>query len=203
MSIAVITGLGNPGLKYRNTRHNVGFLVIDRLAQRLGGSWKRERRCEAEVAQISRGGRNLLLVKPRTYVNASGRAVGALLRYRGLGPEALLVLHDDITLDPCRVKLSAGTGAGGHNGVADLLRAVGPGFFRYRIGVGGKPEKAMDLADYVLSRFSREERRQLDDHMGGYMEQIEGIIDTGPERAMNIINQRTASKHDRNETENV
>ena len=203
MSIAVIAGLGNPGLKYRNTRHNVGFLVIDRLAAHLGASWKRERKFEAEVAPVSRGSRNLLLMKPQTYVTASGRAVGALHRYRGLPAAGLLFLHDDITLAPFRTKLSAGTGTGGHNGVADVRRALGPEFSRYRIGVGGKPETTMDLADHVLSRFGREERRQLGDRMRRYMEQLELIIDTGPERAMNSINQRTASKHERNDTENV
>jgi len=199
MSIAVIAGLGNPGLKYRNTRHNVGFALIDKLAAKFGAEWKSEARFEAETAVLSLAERKLMLVKPQTYVNASGRSLGAVLRYRKLSPDALLVIYDDITLDLGRVKLSESGSAGGHNGIADLLRQLGPGFLRYRVGIGAKPRKEMDLADYVLSPFSKDEQQHLADRMPTYLEHIQLIVDKGTEPAMNFINQRTAPKHERND----
>ncbi len=193
MSIAVIAGLGNPGPKYRNTRHNVGFVLIDRLAAKLGAVWKAEARFEAETAIVTLGERKLMLVKPKTFMNASGRALGAVLRYRKLSPESLLVIYDDITLDLARAKLSHSGSAGGHNGIADLLEQVGAGFNRYRIGIGAKPYKTMDLADYVLSPFTKDEQQLLADRMPTYLEQLLLILESGIEPAMNLINQRTAS----------
>jgi PTH1 family peptidyl-tRNA hydrolase len=199
MSIAVIAGLGNPGLKYRNTRHNIGFAVVDKLAANFGAEWKAEARFEADVAIVARGGRKLILVKPNTFMNASGRALGAILRSRGLAPQSLLVVYDDITLVLGRAKLGLGGSAGGHNGVSDLLAQLGPGFARYRIGVGAKPQKEMDLADYVLGEFSKDEQQLLAVQMPLYIEQLKLIIDKGSEHAMNLINQRTARQHERNE----
>jgi PTH1 family peptidyl-tRNA hydrolase len=199
MSIAVIAGLGNPGPKYRNTRHNIGFTVVDKLASKLGGVWKHEARFEAEIAVVTYDGRKLLLVKPQTFMNASGRALGAILRYRKLTAESLLVTYDDITLDFARVKLSHNGSDGGHNGISDLLAQIGSGFLRYRIGIGAKPHKEMDLADYVLSQFSKDEQQILADQMPTYLEHIRLVIDKGIEPAMNFINQRTAPKHERND----
>ncbi|WP_269522552.1 aminoacyl-tRNA hydrolase [Coraliomargarita parva] len=199
MSIAVIAGLGNPGLKYRNTRHNVGFELVDALAERYKLGWKAEAKFEALTALGTQAdGRKLLLVKPQTYMNASGRALGAILRYRKLGAESLLVCYDDLTLDFGRVKLSLNGSAGGHNGIADLLQQVGPGFARFRIGIGAKPEKSMDLADYVLSRFSKDEQETLAGQLPRYLDSVQLVVDKGIEPAMNIINQRTATEHERN-----
>ncbi|MFP4069122.1 MAG: aminoacyl-tRNA hydrolase [Opitutales bacterium] len=199
MSIAVIAGLGNPGSKYRNTRHNVGFDLVDALAANLGGRWKQEARFESETALAAKPtGGKLLLVKPQTYMNASGRALGAVLRYHRMTAANLLVIHDDITLDLGRLKLSLRGSAGGHNGIADLLEQVGDGFARFRIGVGERPNKAMDLADYVLSHFSKDEQIYLANQMPRYLESLQLVIDKGVEPAMNIINQRTApQQHER------
>lgn len=194
MSIAVIAGLGNPGLKYRNTRHNIGFDVVDRLAAREGASWKADARLEAEVAAVVHGDRKLMLVKPQTFMNASGRSLGAVLRYRKLPAESMLVIYDDITLDLARPKLSHSGSAGGHNGISDLLDQVGKGFLRYRIGIGAKPHKAMDLADYVLSKFTADEQQLLADRMPTYLDHLALVIDKGVETAMNTINQRNASQ---------
>ena len=190
MSIAVIAGLGNPGQKYRNTRHNIGFDVVDRLADRLGGDWRSEARFEAATATVAVGGRKLLLAKPQTFMNDSGRALGALLRYHKLGAESLLVVYDDLTRDLGRPKLSIRGSSGGHNGIADLLERLGPGFVRYRIGIGAKPVKEMDLADYVLSRFKPSEREIISSRIPDYLDHIRLIIDKGVETAFNIINQR-------------
>jgi PTH1 family peptidyl-tRNA hydrolase len=110
-------------------------------------------------------------------------------------------VYDDITLELGRPKLSLSGSAGGHNGVADLLAQVGSGFFRYRIGVGAKPRKEMDLADYVLSAFAKDEQKILDTLTSRYMKHFQLIIDREPEYAMNFINQRTALSHERNDTE--
>lgn len=192
MSIAVIAGLGNPGSKYRNTRHNIGFVLVEKLASKLGAVWKTEARFEAEIAIVSYEERKLLLVKPQTFMNASGRSLGAILRYRKLPTSALAVIYDDITLEFGRPKLSLGGSAGGHNGVTDLLAQIGPGFLRYRIGVGAKPHKDMDLAEYVLSQFSKGEQQLLTDQSPNYLEHLKLIIEKDPEQAMNFINQRTA-----------
>jgi len=199
MSIAVIAGLGNPGLKYRNTRHNIGFDVVDRLALKCGASWRAEARFEAEVAMIETDQRKLLLVKPHTYMNDSGRALGAVLRYYKFEVGSLIVVYDDITLDLARPKLSVNGSAGGHNGITDLLEKIGVGFVRYRIGVGAKPLKEMDLADYVLSPFKPAERKILSERMPEYLDHLRLIVDKGVENAFNLINQRTPSTHERSQ----
>lgn len=193
MSITVIAGLGNPGLKYRNTRHNIGFSVIDKLATQLGGVWKHEAKFEAEIAVVTIDGRKFMLVKPQCFMNASGRALGVILRYRKLPATSLLVIYDDITLEIGRPKLSHNGSGGGHNGIADILEQVGAGFLRYRIGIGAKPHKSMDLADYVLSKFSQDEQSLLADRMPDYLKHLRLVIDEGCEPAMNLINQRTAT----------
>jgi len=193
MSIAVIAGLGNPGLKYRNTRHNIGFDVVDRMAALAGAAWKKDARLNAEVAAVPYGALKLMLVKPQTYMNDSGRSLAAVLRYRKLTPDSLLVVYDDITLDLGRSKLSHKGSAGGHNGIADLMEHLEGVFFRYRIGIGSKPHKAMDLADYVLSQFSKDEQSLLADRMPTYLEHIALIVDKGIEPAMNLINQRPSA----------
>lgn len=203
MSIAVIAGLGNPGSKYQHTRHNIGFGVIDALADHWGAQWKAQAKFESEIAETSHNGHKLLLVKPQTFMNASGRALGAILRYRRLNPENLLLIFDDITLDLARCKLSLNGSAGGHNGVADVLDQVGSGFGRFRIGVGAKTHKAMDLADHVLSQFTAEENKLLAEQMPTYLAHLRRIIDSDFDAAMNTINQRNASEYERNQNQNL
>jgi PTH1 family peptidyl-tRNA hydrolase len=203
MSIAVIAGLGNPGPKYRNTRHNIGFDIVDRLAVELSGSWRSEARYEAETAPVVIGERKVLLVKPMTFMNDSARSLGAILRYHKFGVESMLVIYDDMTLELGRAKLSIQGSAGGHNGIADLLERIGPGFARYRIGIGTKPEKEMDLADYVLGRFKPAEREILDGRIPVYMDQLRLIIDKDMDTAFNIINQRTPKTHERSHNEQL
>ena len=142
MSIAVIAGLGNPGSRYRNTRHNVGFALVEKLAAKLDVEWKTESRFEADIATVSYGERKLLLVKPQTFMNASGRSLGAILRYRKLTPQSLVVVYDDITLELGRPKLSLNGSAGGHNGIRDLLAQVGPGFLRYLLVHSRSPPRS-------------------------------------------------------------
>lgn len=199
MPIAVIAGLGNPGSKYRNTRHNIGYTLVDQLATKYGATWKHEARFEAEVAVIQYEERKLMLLKPQTFMNASGRSLGAVLRYRKLPTESMLVIYDDLTLDLGRIKLSANGSAGGHNGIADILTQVGTGFARFRVGIGAKPHKEMDLADYVLSKFSKDELSILADRSPIFLDQIHLILNEGIESSMKTINQRIATSHEHND----
>ena len=199
MPIAVIAGLGNPGSKYRNTRHNIGFSLVNQLAAKYDAAWKHEARFEAEVAVIQHGERKLMLLKPQTFMNASGRSIGTVLRYRKLSAESLLVIYDDLTLDLGRIKLSVNGSAGGHNAIADMITQVGTGFARYRVGIGAKPHKEMDLADYVLSKFSKDELSILADRSSIFLDQIHLILNEGIESSMKTINQRIATPHERND----
>lgn len=201
MAITVIAGLGNPGLKYRNTRHNIGFDVVQSLSSELGATWAKSAKFEADIAEARLSGRKILLVKPLTYMNDSGRSLGAILRFYKFEPANLLVVYDDITLDIGRAKLRVQGSAGGHNGVTDLLEKVGSGFARYRIGIGAKPSKEMDLAEYVLSTFKPAEREILADRMKVYREQIMHVAEIGVDSAFNTINQRTSKTHERNHNE--
>ena len=198
MPIAVIAGLGNPGSKYRNTRHNIGYVLVDQLATKYGATWKHEARFEAEVAVIQHDKRKLMLLKPQTFMNASGRSLGTALRYRKLSAESLLVIYDDLTLDLGRIKLSVNGSAGGHNGIADILTQVGAGFARFRVGIGAKPHKEMDLADYVLSKFLKDEQTILADQSPIFLDHLHLILNDGIDSSMNIINQRIPTPHERN-----
>jgi PTH1 family peptidyl-tRNA hydrolase len=199
MPIAVIAGLGNPGSKYRNTRHNIGFALVDQLAAKYGATWKHEARFEAEVAVIQHGERKLMLLKPQTFMNASGRSLGTALRYRKQSTDSMLVIYDDLTLDLGRIKLSVSGSAGGHNGIADILTQVGAGFARFRVGIGAKPHKEMDLSDYVLSKFSKDEQSILTDRSPIFLDHLHLILNQGIESSMNTINQRKATPHERND----
>ena len=199
MPIAVIAGLGNPGSKYRNTRHNIGYTLVDQLATKYGATWKHEARFEAEVAVIQYEERKLMLLKPQTFMNASGRSLGTVLRYRKLSAESMLVIYDDLTLDLGRIKLSVKGSAGGHNGIADILTEVGTGIARFRVGIGSKPHKEMDLAEYVLSKFSIDELTILADLSPSFLDRIHLILNEGIESSMKTINQRIATPHERND----
>jgi PTH1 family peptidyl-tRNA hydrolase len=192
MSIAVIAGLGNPGLKYHNTRHNIGFSIVDLLADSFGTKWKTENRFQADTASVVYQNHKLLLLKPNTFMNDSGRSLKTVLQYKKFLASSLLLVYDDINLELGRPKLSIGGRAGGHNGVADILSQIEPDFIRYRIGIGSKPNKEISLADYVLSKFSLTEQKFLADQASIYLEHLRLIIDKGPVLAMNLINQRTA-----------
>ena len=152
----LVAGLGNPGREYERTRHNAGWMVVDELATRIGTSFRSKfsgRLGEGRVAE-----NRLALLKPETYMNDSGRSIGAALRFFKLGPEDLLVVHDDVDLDPGRLQARLGGGLAGHNGLRSIAQALGSqDFLRLRIGVGrpGRGDRR-PVADYVLSPFEDE-----------------------------------------------
>ncbi len=155
--IRIIVGLGNPGAEYRTTRHNVGFMVLDKLADKLGLKWKHDRPRKGDFAT----GPGILLVKPRTYMNESGACVGPLMRYFKFEPEQVLVIHDDVAFDPGVIKLRATGSAGGQNGVKSLIAHLGSEKFpRIRVGIGAAGSK--DMTSHVLGGFSPEEQEPLE-----------------------------------------
>ena len=149
--IRLFVGLGNPGDKYFNTRHNAGFWFVDEVLRRAGGDYRAEARFSGDVAQVSIGGRDLRLLKPQNYMNRSGESVAALIRYFRLEPQEILVAHDELDLPPGSVRLKSGGGHGGHNGLRDIQRLIGPDYWRLRIGIGHPGHKSQ-VVGYVLNR---------------------------------------------------
>ena len=153
----LIAGLGNPGRKHENTRHNAGWLVVDELARRNEGSFRSK--FNGHLAEIRVDGKRIALLKPETYMNESGRSLAAATRFFKVEPEALLVVHDDVDLEPGRLQARRGGGLAGHNGLRSIASALGTNdFLRLRIGVG-RPGRGdhRSVSDYVLSRFEPEE----------------------------------------------
>ncbi|HET7537986.1 MAG TPA: aminoacyl-tRNA hydrolase [Candidatus Didemnitutus sp.] len=199
MSVSLIAGLGNPGQKYAGSRHNLGFVVVDALAVAEGLSWKHEARFEADVARWNvRPGVTRWLVKPQTFMNNSGRALRALLDFHKLPPTELAVAYDDFNIDLGLVKVSERGSAGGHNGVASLLEHLEGGFVRYRLGIGVPRPAEMDIADFVLGKFSPAEQLIIDQNLKSFVDGPRLLIDSGSARAMNSLNRR--AKNDTDQT---
>lgn len=193
MSVTLLAGLGNPGTKYASTRHNLGFMVVDALAAAEGLSWKHEARFEADIARWNvRPGETRWLIKPQTFMNESGRALRKLLDFHKLPAESLAVAYDEINIEIGRVKLSVDGSAGGHNGIASLLEHVGNGFLRYRLGIGSSERPVgMDIADYVLGKFSLSEQTIIDQNLKTFVEGARLLFTSSPAEAMNRLNRRT------------
>ena len=184
----LVAGLGNPGREYAATRHNVGFLVGDELARRHGGSFRSK--FSGELAELRLDGARVALLKPQTYMNESGRSVGAAVRFFKLDPERLLVVHDEADLEPGRLQLRAGGGLAGHNGlrsVAQHLRSQE--FLRLRVGVG-RPERgdARPVADFVLSPFAPE--MDVESLVGRAADAVETVVRDGLEEGQRLFNER-------------
>jgi len=185
----LVVGLGNPGEEYARTRHNVGFVVADRLAA-LARARFTAQKFAAELAEARLGPERVWIMKPQTYMNASGEAVGAALRFWKLGLEDLVVVHDDLELEPFRVQLKVGGGHGGHNGLKSLnAHAGGPDYARVRFGVG-RPPQHMDPADYVLGKFAKADEVALEASLEQATEATRLAVELGAEKAMNRVNRR-------------
>lgn len=157
----LIVGLGNPGKQYERTRHNCGFRAIDLLAQSLGCKIDKGK-FQGLYGQVTYQGKKLFLLKPQTFMNLSGRSVLQLSAYYSIPPQRIIVLFDDISLEPGRLRIRADGSAGGHNGIKSIIQELGSQEFpRVKIGVGAKPHPEQDLADWVLSTFSAGEEKAL------------------------------------------
>lgn len=184
----LIVGLGNPGREYQSTRHNAGFRAIDLLAEKLGCKIDRSK-FQGLYAQVNYGGGKLFLLKPQTYMNLSGRAVLQLSAYYSIPPERIIVLFDDISLPPGRLRIRAEGSAGGHNGIKSIIAEVGSQAFpRVKIGVGAKPNPEFDLADWVLSTFSAKEEKDLRFALENAADAALSIIDKGVPETANKYN---------------
>ncbi|MCS7173680.1 MAG: aminoacyl-tRNA hydrolase [Armatimonadetes bacterium] len=190
----LVVGLGNPGRRYRGTRHNVGWEVVDRLGARWDVEISREEG-EALVGRGEIGGVGVLLVKPLTYMNRSGEAVRWLMHRYGLRPQEIVVVYDDVDLPMGSIRVRARGGAGGHHGMASVLEALGTQEIpRVRVGIG-RPRG--DAAEYVLSRFAPGERPAMEEAMERAADAVETILREGIEVAMNRYNRRAPVPQER------
>ena len=191
MAIELVAGLGNPGERYAATRHNVGFKVVDEVARRLEvGDWRDE--YFSQVAAVQRDSGQLWLAKPRTYMNRSGSALAMLAAALAVEPCRMFVVVDDVDLDVGRLRVRRSGGPGTHNGLKDVVNALGTGFPRLRFGVRGT-DPWDDLADYVLTPFADDEEAVVRDAVERAAAAVEMAVTEGIERAMNVFNRRCAS----------
>ena len=184
----LIVGLGNPGAEYEKSRHNCGFRAIDILARKLGCRIDKGK-FQGLYTQVRHGDKKLLLLKPQTYMNLSGRSVLALSAFYRIPPQRIIVLFDDISLEPGRLRVRANGSAGGHNGIKSIIGELGSQDFpRVKIGVGAKPHPDYDLADWVLGSFSQSERKVINDTLDKAIAAAETLIEKGILEAQNKFN---------------
>jgi len=191
--LKLVVGLGNPGSKYAGTRHNIGFMALERMAKAEGFSFRQQTKLHGLAAETGVGDRRLRLLMPQTYMNDSGRSIRAALDWFDLAPEQLLVLVDDMDLPLGRLRLRAQGSAGGHNGLRSTIQHLGsPAFPRLRIGIGAPAENPAErrakTVSHVLGAFSKAEQPSVDAVLEGVLESISRIQRLGLDRAGNWIN---------------
>lgn len=184
----IIVGLGNPGKEYETTRHNAGFLAIDRIAEKLGVKINRLK-FKSLTADVMIEGHRCLLLKPSTFMNLSGQAVCEAMQFYKIKAENLIVLFDDISLEPGKLRIRRKGSDGGHNGIKNIIYLSGFDTFpRVKIGVGKKPNPEYNLADWVLSSFSEDDMKKLDDVFNNAYEIVKLILAGNIDKAMNLYN---------------
>lgn len=188
----IIAGLGNPGKEYVNTRHNVGFMAIDALASKYGIDVN-EKKHKAIIGKGTINGQKVILAKPQTFMNLSGESLRELVDYYKPEVETqVIVVYDDITLDVGGIRVRKKGSAGGHNGMKSIIAHLGTeNFQRVRVGIGEKPAR-MDLADWVLSRFSKEDLTILEDSLGEAVDAVTMLTEGGIDEAMNKYNRKVS-----------
>ena len=184
----IVAGLGNPGKEYEETRHNAGFLAIDFVAEKLGVKINRAK-YNALVAETRIGDKNVLLMKPQTYMNLSGTSVSAAADFYKIPPQNILVLCDDITQNPGKLRIRKSGSAGGHNGLKNIIERLGSDKFpRIRIGVGEKPSKDYDLAAWVTGKFSAEDKKAISGRFADVEKAIPLVLAGDMDKAMCLYN---------------
>jgi PTH1 family peptidyl-tRNA hydrolase len=189
LALRVIVGLGNPGPEHLVTRHNAGFWFVDLLARRHGGEFRDYRKFSGETARITLSEREIILLKPTTYMNRSGLSVRQLSDFYKIAPEEILVAHDELDLPVSSVRLKQGGGHGGHNGLRDTIAHIGETFWRMRLGIGHPGNKA-EVIDYVLTRAPRAEEDLILETVGTAADVIPLLLEQGAERAMTRLHSR-------------
>lgn len=185
-ALSAVIGLGNPGPEHAGTRHNAGFWFVDQVAARWGCEWRREPRFSAMAGRVRIEDHEFWLVKPLTFMNASGTTVASLCRYFRLTAADILVAHDELDLMPGTVRLKQGGGAGGHHGLTDIIDHVGREFWRLRIGIG-RPPPRRDLVPYVLGRPGRDEQVAIEDALDRALAVLPGVLGGASAQAMNLL----------------
>ncbi|MBY4208230.1 aminoacyl-tRNA hydrolase [Rhodococcus fascians] len=187
---ALIVGLGNPGPQYEKTRHNVGFMVADALAGRVGSSFSSHKKSNSDIVQARLDGRSVVVAKPRTFMNLSGQPVAALARFFSVDPANIVVVHDELDIDFGALRLKLGGGEGGHNGLRSISQHLGTkDYLRVRVGVG-RPPGRMDPASFVLKPFSTPERKDLGVVIEEAADAAELLLKVGLEAAQNRVHPR-------------
>jgi len=184
--IRLIVGLGNPGKEYAATRHNAGFWFVDEVARKANAPLRSESRFHGLVARAELSKHDVWLIEPQTYMNVSGQAVGALASYYKIAPEEMLVVHDELDLPPGTVRLKKGGGAGGHNGLKDIIARLGQEFWRLRVGIG-HPGNRDDVADFVLHRPGQAEEALIRESIEKSLKVVSLIVKGDLETAMHRL----------------
>lgn len=185
--IKLIVGLGNPGNEYEHTRHNVGFWLLDELAWQWKATFKNEKKFFGDVARVSRPEGEVWLLKPDTYMNLSGKAVGALAQFYKITPKEILVVHDELDIPCGRIRFKLGGGNGGHNGLKDIQAKLGtPDFYRLRLGIDHPGEKNA-VVGYVLNKPSAEDRQKIDDAINKSLKGLPLIMSEDLEAAVRFL----------------
>jgi peptidyl-tRNA hydrolase, PTH1 family len=192
LPLKLIVGLGNPGPEYAATRHNAGFWFVDELARRHGGRWRGEGKFNAELARVDIDGAQLWLAKPMAFMNRSGDVTAAFAGFYKIGADETLVAHDEIDLPLGALRLKEGGGAGGHNGLRDLIGKLGDSFWRLRIGVGHPGSKEL-VTGFVLNRAGSAEQRVLDDSVLDAADALPLLLQQGPQAAMQRLHTRSGA----------
>jgi PTH1 family peptidyl-tRNA hydrolase len=188
--VQLIVGLGNPGPKYEQTRHNVGFAFVDALARSLGASLRPEAKFHGDVGKTRLGGHELWLLKPMTYMNRSGQAVAALANFYKLPPQSVLVVHDELDIPAGQLRLKQGGGHGGHNGLRDIIQQLGSReFLRLRIGID-HPGDSREVTNYVLGKAAPDDRRLMDAAIDDALHALPQIVAGEIQKAMNHLHSR-------------
>lgn len=184
----IIVGLGNPGVQYENTRHNAGFMAVAALEKKLGFSVI-SHKYKSLTGEVNIGGKRCLVMKPETFMNNSGEAVAQAMNFYKIPLENVLVIYDDISLEPSHIRIRRKGSAGGHNGIKSIIALCGgEGFPRIKLGVGKKPHPDYDLADWVLGRFTPEQQQAFDSRLDDVCAAVELIVGGGISEAMNLYN---------------
>jgi PTH1 family peptidyl-tRNA hydrolase len=187
----LVVGLGNPGPEYAGNRHNIGFMVADLLAERIGGKFKRAQKAQAQVLEGRIGpigaGHRVVLAKPMSYMNLSGGPVTALKDFYKVPTDRIVAVHDELDIGFGTLRLKLGGGDNGHNGLKSVTKSLGPDYLRVRAGIG-RPPGRMDVAAFVLKDFSTTERKELDWFVDRAADAVEALVTEGLERAQTAYN---------------
>ena len=183
----MIVGLGNPGTKYDNTRHNIGFACVDYICDKTGVKLDKTK-FKALYGTWKYKDKKIVILKPQTFMNLSGEAVGAAARFYKIPPENVIIIYDDVSMAVGKMRIRLKGSAGGHNGIKSIISHMGDTFPRIKLGVGEKPHPEYDLADWVLGKFTDGDRKLLSEKFDSAYQAVQLIIDGQSDKAMNLYN---------------